>query len=96
MSGYPKVTKRELNQQTAKVLNQVRERGAILITEHGVPRWRIEAIESIEDPLERLRAAGQIREASPNPPPWPEPEPGPARYSSERVDELYRWQRGDR
>jgi prevent-host-death family protein len=94
MADYPTVTKRELNQQTAKVLDRVREGGAIVITEHGVPRWRIEAVEDITDPVERLRAQGKLIPASDNPPPWPDFDALP-RYTPEEVDALYRWVRGD-
>ncbi len=95
MSNNRIVTKRELNQQTAQVLNRVREGGAILITERGVPRWRIEAVDGITDPVERLRAQGRIIPASDNPPPWPDLDEVP-RYTPEQVDALYREIRGDR
>ena len=96
MSDYPTVTKRELNQQTAKVLARVREDGSILVTEHGVPKWRIEAIESIADPVERLRAQGRLIPASDNPPPWPDDEPVDPTRTPADVDALYAWVRGDR
>lgn len=89
------VTKRELNQQTARVLARVREGGAIVVTERGVPRWRIEPVDGISDPVERLRAQGRIIPAKEHPMPWPEHEE-PARYTPEEVDALYAWVRGDR
>ncbi len=88
------VTKRELNQQTAQVLDRVREKGVILVTERGVPRWRIEPVDAIPDPVARLRAQGRILPASDHPPPWPEHEE-PARYTLEQVDAIYREIRGD-
>ena len=90
------VTKRELNQQTAQVLDRVRERGAILITERGVPRWRIEPVDGITDPVERLRAQGRIIPAKEHPMPWPDHEPDAAGRTPADVDALYAWIRGDR
>src|SRR3546814_12175895 len=65
------ISKRELNHQTAQVLAAIQAGEAVLVTERGVPRWRIEAVDASADPVERLRAQGRIRPASPNPPPWP-------------------------
>jgi antitoxin (DNA-binding transcriptional repressor) of toxin-antitoxin stability system len=65
------ITKRELNQQTAQVLAEVRTGEPILVTERGVPRWRIEAVDGVSDPVARLRAAGRIIPASEHPMPWP-------------------------
>lgn len=96
MSDYPTVSKRELNQQTAQVLDRVRESGAVYITERGVPRWRIEAVDAIADPVERLRAQGRIRPASAHPMPWPEPQPDAEGRTPADVDALYAWVRGDR
>lgn len=64
------VTKRELNQQTSRVLAAVQPDDAVIVTEHGVPRWRIEAVTAPIDPLERLRAAGRIVPAKASPAPW--------------------------
>src|SRR3546814_9458115 len=63
------ISKRELNHQTAQVLAAIQAGEAVLVTERGVPRWRIEAVDASADPVERLRAQGRIRPASPNPPP---------------------------
>src|SRR3546814_16493844 len=65
------ISKRELNHQTAQVLAAIQAGEAVLVTERGVPRWRIEAVDASADPVERLRAQGRIRPASPKPPPWP-------------------------
>src|SRR3546814_11508390 len=65
------ISKRELNHQTAQVLAAIQAGEAVLVTERGVPRWRIEAVDASADPVERLRAQGRIRPASANHPPWP-------------------------
>ena len=88
------VTKRELNQQTAQVLARVLSGSPVLVTERGVPRWRIEAVDSSADPVARLLAEGRIIPASENPPPWPERDHR-TRTPAE-VDALYEEMRGDR
>lgn len=65
------ISKRELNQQTAKVLAGVREGEAVFVTERGVPRWRIEATGGEADPLARLRAQGRVAPRRKHPLPWP-------------------------
>lgn len=91
------ISKRDLNQQTAQVLAAIHAGEAVLITERGIPRWRIEAIDAISDPVARLRAQGRIRPASPNPPPWPkkDPENYPGRTPAE-IDALIDDMRGNR
>lgn len=89
------VTKRELNQQTARVLDRVREKGVVLVTERGVPRWRIEPVNADADPLERLRAQGRIIPARENPMPWPDEAPYTGDRTPADVDALYAWERGD-
>jgi len=88
------ISKRQLNQQTARVLAEVEAGESVVVTERGVPRWRIVAIGAGRDPIERLRAEGRIVPASKNAPPWPE------RDYSERspadVDRLYAELREDR
>ncbi len=64
------VTKRELNQQTSRVLAAVQPDEAVIVTEHGVPRWRIEAVTAPTGAVERLREAGRIIPAKANPAPW--------------------------
>src|SRR3546814_3949205 len=87
------ISKRELNHQTAQVLAAIQAGEAVLVTERGVPRWRIEAVDASADPVERLRAQGRIRPASPNPPPWPKGRYSPterrAQYTPADVDALY-------
>lgn len=48
------ISKRELNQQTAHVLDAVSIGQPVVVTERGVPRWRIEAVESSGDTVSRL------------------------------------------
>lgn len=67
-----KISKRELNQQTARVLASVREDGPVYITERGQPRWRIEAADGVVDPLERLRAQGRVTPRKAHPMVWPD------------------------
>src|SRR3546814_16275854 len=87
------ISKRELNHQTAQVLAAIQAGEAVLVTERGVPRWRIEAVDASADPVERLRAQGRIRPASPNPPPWPKGRYSPterrAPYTTGDVDRPY-------
>ena len=64
------VSKRELNQQTARVLAAVDAGDAVVVTERGVARWRIEAIAVHPDPIERLRAEGRIKSATKSAAPW--------------------------
>lgn len=66
------ISKRELNQQTARVLAAVREDEPVYITERGKPRWRIEASDGTVDPLERLRAQGRVIAHKVHPMPWPD------------------------
>lgn len=86
------VTKRELNQQTAKVLADAAD-GPVVVTEHGIPRWRIELIDSHPDPVERLRAEGRIRPARKNPAAWPVHEDS-GRTPAD-IDALHQEMRGD-
>lgn len=88
------ISKRELNQQTAHVLEAVSVGQPIIVTERGVARWRIEAVESAADPIARRRAEGRIAPAKSKPAPWPVA--ADARYTPARVDELFVESRGDR
>lgn len=65
------VTKRELNQQTAQVLAEVMPGDSVMVTERGVPRWRIDAVEASADPVARLIADHRIIPAKAEPAPWP-------------------------
>ena len=48
------ISKRELNQQTAAVLARVTDSEDVVVTERGVPRWRIVSARDAESSLERL------------------------------------------
>lgn len=87
------ISKRELNQQTAHVLQAVSGGQAVIVTERGVPRWRIEAVESSGDPVARLRSAGRITPPKSKPVPWPIAKP---RYTPLQVDALFSESRGER
>jgi len=87
------ISKRELNQQTAQVLAAVSVGHAVVITERGVPRWRIEAVESSGDPIARLRSEGRITPAKAKPAPWPRAKP---HYTPSQVDALFTESRGER
>lgn len=87
------ISKRELNQQTAHVLGTVSVGQPVLVTERGVPRWRIEVVESSCDPVDRLRSVGRITTAKAKPAPWPVAKP---RYTPAQVDALFAKSRGER
>jgi len=87
------ISKRELNQQTAHVLDAVSGGQSVIVTERGVPRWRIEAVESSGDPVARLRSEGRIAPAKAMPAPWPAAKP---RYTISQVDALFAESRGER
>lgn len=86
------ITKRELNQRTAQVLEAVDRGGPVTITERGVPRWRIEAIDPSADPVAMLRAQGRTKPAKAEPAPWlrQDLDGDPA-----RIDALLRESRGE-
>ena len=93
------ITKRELNQQTARVLALVQDGQDVLVTERGVARWRIAAVDSATaDPVVRLIAEGRITPAKANPAPWPDDEEDEQtrRYTPDEVDALFAESRGDR
>lgn len=87
------ISKRELNQQTANVLGAVSVGQPVIVTERGVPRWRIEAVESSGDPVARLRTEGRITPAKAKPAPWPVAK---SRYTLAQVDALFAEFRGER
>lgn len=89
------ISKRELNQQTARVLAGVREGEPVVVTERGVACWRIEAIDAAVDPVARLRAQGRITPRKAEPRAWPAATDGP-RYTAAEVDALFADSRGDR
>ena len=87
------ISKRELNQQTALVLAAVSVGQSVIVTERGVPRWRIDAVGSSGDPVARMRAEGRITAAKAKPAPWPVAKP---RYTPSQVDALFAESRGER
>jgi len=86
------ISKRELNQQTAKMLAQVVSGKPLLVTERGVTRWQIEAVEANRDPVARMRRDGRIITAKSRPAPWPS---GKARYTPAEIDALFADSRGE-
>jgi antitoxin (DNA-binding transcriptional repressor) of toxin-antitoxin stability system len=86
------ITKRELNQQTAQALSTVTPREPLLVTERGIARWRIEAVDVPADPVARLFADGRVTPAKAQPQAWPAPACGP--YTPVQVDALLADSRG--
>ncbi|MGL5928118.1 MAG: type II toxin-antitoxin system Phd/YefM family antitoxin [Dermatophilaceae bacterium] len=82
-----KVTKRELNQRTAAVLDQVTEVNDVVVTERGTPRWRVSTVRDPDTPLDRLERGGRYTPPAPEPAPWPRRPGGPA-YTDAEVDAL--------
>lgn len=86
------VTKRELNQQTASVLAAVREGDPVIVTERGLPRWRIE--EAGLSDLDRGAGVGlHVTPARSDPIAWPTGDGNV--YSAGEIEELQSWARGD-
>jgi len=86
------ITKRQLNQQTAQALAAVTPLHPLLITERGIARWRIEAVDAPGDPVAKLVAEGRVTPAKANPQDWPEAACGP--YTPAQVDALFADSRG--
>jgi antitoxin (DNA-binding transcriptional repressor) of toxin-antitoxin stability system len=86
------VSKRELNQQTAQVLALVDAGEPVVVTERGIARWRIEAMDAASDPVSRLFAEGRVQQAKADPAAWPKGKP---RYSPTQVDALFVDSRGE-
>lgn len=83
------VTKRELNQQTARVLAEVAAEGPVVVTERGVPKWRIDLMTGSHDAVEVLFAQGRITRAETEPAPWgPEDGSRPASDVDALLEEL--------
>lgn len=89
------ISKRELNQQTARVLAEVTAGESVVVTDRGVPRWRIEALEMHPDPVERLRTEGRITPAKKHPRAWTTLREA-RRYAPAEVDALLDAIREDR
>lgn len=88
------VSKRELNQRTAAVLDQVTDTDDIVVTERGKPRWRVSAVRDRDTALERLEREGRYTPPTSDPAPWPTRPGGPA-YTETEADALLDEMRGD-
>lgn len=88
------VSKRDINQQTAAVLERVSEVGEVVVTERGRPTWRITPYRGEESVLDRLEGEGRYSPPASSPDPWPV-HPGGAAYTSAEVDALIDEIRGD-
>lgn len=89
-----RVTKRELNQRTAAVLDQVTDTDDVVVTERGKPRWRVSTVRHNDTPLARLEREGRYTPPSSTPAPWPRRPGGPA-YTEDQADALLDELRGD-
>lgn len=90
------ITKRELNQQTARVLAVVEGGETVIVTERGRPRWRIEPIDQAQDPLEHWRRQGLLTPAREQPEPWPNDEPAQRSYTAKEIADIVADIRGER
>ena len=88
------ITKRELNQRTAAVLDQVTDADDVVVTERGKPRWRISTIRDSDTALTRLEREGRYTPPAPEPAPWPR-HPGGRAYTPAEADALLDEMRGD-
>lgn len=89
------VTKRELNQRTADVLAAVSDDADVVITERGVPRWRVSTVRPADTTLSRLEREGRYTPPAARPTAWPCRGAGPPRTDAQ-VDALLDETRGDR
>jgi antitoxin (DNA-binding transcriptional repressor) of toxin-antitoxin stability system len=87
------VTKRELNQQTATVLELASKEGGVTVTERGRPRWLITPVSTWTDPIERAVREGRLTPAAATPPEWTTPQR--AGRPAEEVDRLIADMKGD-
>lgn len=88
------MTKRELNQNTAAVLDRVTETADLVVTERGKPRWRVSAVRDGESALQRLEREGRYTPPASIPAPWPTGPGGPP-YTDAQVDAVLEETRGD-
>src|SRR5690625_779191 len=88
------ITKRELNQHTAAVLDRVTESEGIVVTERGKPRWRVSAVHDRDSMLTRLEREGRYTPPTSAPAPWPNTPGGPS-YTDAQVDAVLNEMRGD-
>lgn len=91
-----RVTKKELNQHTAQVLERVTPHHELVVTERGKPRWHVTAYEPTPNVLDRLAREGHY-----TPPtasfsdPWPDEDLIERTYTSAEVDALLDEMKGD-
>lgn len=90
----PSITKRELNQQTAAVLERVTDTDDLVVTERGKPRWRVSAIRESDTALVRLEREGRYAPPSAEPAPWASAPNGPT-YTTDEADALIDEMHGD-
>lgn len=88
------VSKRELNQRTADVLAQVSDTDDVVVTERGVPRWRVSIARPGDGTLPRLEREGRYGPPSVNPAPWPSRPGGPV-YTDAEATALLDEMRGE-
>lgn len=88
------ITKRELNQQTAAVLDRVTDTDDLVVTERGKPRWRVSAVRETDTALARLEREGRYSPPSSEPTPWPTAPSGPT-YTTDEADALIDEMNGD-
>jgi len=89
-----RVTKRELNQHTASVLDRATKTGDVVVTERGEPRWRVSPFTGQDAPLVRMERDGRYTRPASEPAPWPS-HPGGPRYTDAAVAVLLDEMHGD-
>lgn len=87
-------SKRDLNQRTAAVLDEVTDTEDVIVTERGKPRWLISPVRDSDTTLERLEREGRYTPPAAEPATWPTVPGGPT-YTSAEVDALLDDLRGD-
>lgn len=87
-------SKRELNQRTAAVLDQVTDNQDVVVTERRKPRWTISTVRDRDTVLGRLEREGRYTPPSSEPTPWPSTPGGPA-YTQSEADALLDEMRGE-
>lgn len=95
MTHMQTVTKRDLNQHTASVLDRVTDTGAVVVTERGEPRWLVSPFRGQDAPLVRMERDGRYTPRASTPAPWPSHPGGPA-YTDAEVGALLDEMHGDR
>lgn len=94
MALVHEATKRDLNQRTASVLDQVTEGSDVVVTERGEPRWQVSRFRGHTAPLVRMERDGRYTPPASVPTPWPS-DPGGPRYTDTEVGALLDEMHGD-